>query len=653
MIRLTDIRKTYRLGGVEVPALRGVDLAIEAGEYVAIMGPSGSGKSTLMHILGLLDTPSTGSFLLFDREIASLPEDDLSAARAGLVGFVFQQFNLLPRLSALENVALPLTYVGANFSTARAAGLLRATGLGDRTSHRPAELSGGQQQRVAIARALVNGPRLILADEPTGNLDSTSSGEIMALFDELNGRGITVILVTHEEEIAAHARRVIRLRDGVIQSDTRREPAAPRPRPAEAQTDTWSAARRPRVHLRELASFFRQAGRALAGNKTRTLLSMLGVLIGVAAVIAMLGLGRGAQLSIEQQLASLGSNLLVLRPGATQMRGVMMEAGAATRLSTDDAQAIAETLPAVRRVAPGVQGAGQLTYGGRNWRSRVIGTTPPYASMRAAEPAVGRFFTDHENQTRARVAVLGMTPVRELFGDANPIGEFIKINRISFQVIGILPYKGASSWRDEDDTVIIPLDTAMRRLLGRDYVDNIDIEVRSSAEMEAAQEAITGLLRRRHRIPAQQPEGFQIRNLAEIQAALSETSRTMSMLLAVIAAVSLLVGGIGIMNIMLVSVTERTREIGIRKAIGARRRDILAQFLIEAITVSATGGLLGIALGWGITLALSRFAGWTTAVTPSSIALAFLFASGVGILFGLWPARKAARLHPVEALRYE
>jgi macrolide transport system ATP-binding/permease protein len=331
----------------------------------------------------------------------------------------------------------------------------------------------------------------------------------------------------------------------------------------------------------------------------------------------------------------------------------MMEAGATTRLSSDDAAALAGSIPAVRRVAPTVQGSGQLTYGGKNWRTRVIGTTPPYAQMRASEPAVGRFFTDHENRTRARVVVLGMTPVRELFGDANPRGEFIKINRISFQVIGILPPKGASSWRDEDDTVIIPLDTAMRRLLGRDYVDSIDIEIRSSEEMEGAQTAIGDLIRRRHRIPAHYEEGFQIRNLAEIQAALSETSKTMSMLLAAIAAISLVVGGIGIMNIMLVSVTERTREIGIRKAIGARRRDILAQFLIEAVTVSATGGLLGIAIGWVITLVMSKFAGWTTAVAPSSVALAFLFASGVGIVFGLWPARKAALLNPVEALRYE
>jgi len=649
MIRLTEIRKIYRLGKVEVQALRGVSLEIEPGDYVAIMGASGSGKSTLMHVLGLLDTPSSGSFELFGREVSTLGPDDLAAARAGLVGFVFQQFNLLPRLTAAENVGLPLIYTGSGRDGARAPELLRATGLGDRSNHRPSELSGGQQQRVAIARALVNSPRIVLADEPTGNLDSTSSREIMRIFDELNAKGITVILVTHEEDIAAHARRVIRLFDGVVQSDTRTG-ASP---PAAANSTAWRAAGRQRFHPREVASFVRQAGRALLGNKTRTLLSMLGVLIGVAAVIAMLALGRGAQQSIEQQLSSLGSNLLVLRPGSSHVRGVALEAGAVTRLSAEDAVEIAGSLPMVRRVAPTVQGSVQIAYGAHNWRTRVTGTVPAYAPMRAAEPAVGRFFTEAETESRARVAVLGMTVVRNLFGASNPIGEYVKINRISFRVIGLLPEKGASGWRDEDDTVMIPLDTAMRRLLGKEFVDGIDVEVRSPEEMELATAAITELLRRRHRLGPNQDDGFEIRNLAEIQAALSESTRTMTVLLATIATVSLIVGGIGIMNIMLVSVTERTREIGIRKAIGARRRDILAQFLVEAVTVSATGGLLGVALGCGVTYLISKFAGWTTAVTAGSVMLAVIFSSVVGIVFGLWPARKAAGLHPVEALRYE
>ena len=440
------------------------------------------------------------------------------------------------------------------------------------------------------------------------------------------------------------------LRDGEIQSDEvvrKSKTAAGQP------SDPLAALKPLGFGMGEILSHVSQAARSLAGNKVRALLSMLGVLIGVAAVIAMLALGQGARQAIEQQLASLGSNLLVLRPGAPQSHGVMLEAGSVSRLTPEDADAIAADVPQVSRVGGSVQGNGQVTYRGKNWRTRVVGAVPAYAPIRASEPSVGRFFTDHENGTRARVAVIGMTLVRELFDGANPLGELIKINRISFQVIGILPEKGASQWRDDDDQVIIPLATAMRRLLGRDYVDSIDIEVRSPGEMEEAEASVTQLMRKRERVPVNQTEGFTIRNLAEIQAAFSATSRTMSTLLAIIAAISLVVGGIGIMNIMLVSVTERTREIGIRKAIGARRRDILWQFLIEAMAVSITGGLLGIALGWGVTVAMSHLAGWAAVVSPRSVALASLFAAAVGIVFGLWPARKASLLNPIDALRYE
>jgi macrolide transport system ATP-binding/permease protein len=649
MIRLRQIRKTYRMGETDVLALRGVDLDIAPGEYIAIMGPSGSGKSTLMHILGLLDQPDSGTLELFGKETSKLDDDSLAAARARLIGFVFQQFNLLPRLTARENVALPLIYTGGRGADDRADALLKTTGLGDRTGHRPSELSGGQQQRVAIARALANAPRVVLADEPTGNLDSRSAAEIMDVFDGLNAQGITVILVTHEEDIAARARRVIRLRDGAIVSDQRREKEKVR---SSEDDDPWKGARGGRFHPREVASHFQQAGRALVGNKTRTLLSMLGVLIGVAAVIAMLALGQGGQRTIEKQLASLGSNLLSVRPGGMRMHGVALEAGAVTRFRPADIDAV-RSIADVNKVSGTVQGQAQVTYGGKNWRTQVIGTLPAYADMRASKPAFGRFFTDEENQSRSRVAVIGLTIVKELFDGRDPIGDVIKINRVSFQVVGILPAKGSSGWRDEDDAIIIPLETAMRRLLGKEYLDSIDIEVTSTEAMPEVEQAVDELLRRRHRVAPENEDAFQIRNLAEIQAALSQTSRTMSLLLAIIAAISLIVGGIGIMNIMLVSVTERTREIGIRKAIGARRRDVLAQFLIESVTVSLAGGGIGVALGYGTTVALARAAGWPTEVTPSIVGMAFLFSTAIGIVFGFWPARKAAGLHPVDALRYE
>jgi macrolide transport system ATP-binding/permease protein len=331
-----------------------------------------------------------------------------------------------------------------------------------------------------------------------------------------------------------------------------------------------------------------------------------------------------------------------------------MEAGAVTRLTLEDAKAIQEQIPEVRKVAASVSGRGQVVYQDKNLNTQILGTTAEYPSMRASTPVMGRFFQEDDIRKRSRVAVLGMTPVRELFPEGNSLGQFIKINRVSFQVIGILPEKGATTWRDQDDIVIIPITTAMHRLLGKDYVDSIDIEVATASQMEFVEKAARELIIRRHRLPpSQQQDALQIRNMAEIQAALSETNKTMSWLLASIATISLLVGGIGIMNIMLVSVTERTREIGLRKAVGARRWDILSQFLIEALVVSLAGGVIGIILGWMVTLGMSKLAGWATSITWGGVLLAFFFAAGVGIIFGLWPARKASLLSPIDAIRYE
>ncbi len=653
MIELSQLQKTYRMGETTVQALREVSLSIGAGEFVAIMGPSGSGKSTLMHLLGLLDVPDGGSYKLAGREIRGLSEDELAELRAGTLGFVFQQFNLLPRMSALENARLPLIYSSSKNgdSASRPQKLLEQVGLGTRMGHTPAQLSGGQQQRVAIARALINHPKVIFADEPTGNLDSASSHDILDLLSELNRQGITIILVTHEQEIADRAQRIIRMRDGKVQSDE--VVAHQRHDISSAARTVPPRSRADRFMLREIADHFRQAARALVANKVRTALSTLGILIGVAAVIAMLALGQGASASIESRLASLGSNLLVLRPGARQAGRVALESGSVTRLSLADAAAVA-ALPGVRRTGPMVDGRVQVVYGNRNWNTRLEGAAPEYAPIRAAMPDAGRFFDAEEMRRRARVALVGQTVTRELFGDSDPVGEVIKINRTNFQVIGVLPSKGAAGgWRDQDDVIVVPITTAMRRVLGKTNVDSIDVEVSDASMMEQVEASTQELMRRRQRIPPSRKDAFEIRNMAQIQEALSETNRTMTWLLASIAVISLLVGGIGIMNIMLVSVTERTREIGLRKAIGARRRDILGQFLVEAVMVSISGGLIGIALGWLITLAMSQWAGWAAQVSAGSVGLAFCFSVGVGLLFGLWPARKAAGLNPIDALRYE
>jgi macrolide transport system ATP-binding/permease protein len=655
LIRLINVTKTYRMGDVTVHALKGVSLTIEEGDFVAIMGPSGSGKSTLMNILGLLDVPSEGRYELGGTPVEKMSEDELAVLRRQTIGFVFQQFHLLPRMTALENAALPLLYSEKKLNLERSRELLERVGLGARVLHKTNELSGGQQQRVAIARSLVNQPRIIFADEPTGNLDTKSQNEIMATLRELNAQGITVILVTHEEEVAALAKRQIRMRDGQVQSDERREPfsstiqATPEAKPSATLMTQAQGSR-----ASEVLQHFQQGFRTLSANKVRTALSMLGILIGVAAVVAMLALGRGAQLEIESQLSSLGSNLLVLRAGSMRPGGVAIEAGSVSRLTVDDAQAISESIAGVNVSSPSVQGRGQVTFENKNWSTQVLGTRPDYARIHASEPVLGRFFDETEDRSRARVAVIGMTLVQELFPGRDPIGEMIKINKVSFQVIGVLPEKGSSGFRNQDDIVIIPVSTAMRRLLGRKYVDNIEIEVAQASELERVQNEAEDLMIKRHNVPpASQSEAFSVRNMADIQEALTSSSRTMSMLLASIAGISLLVGGIGIMNIMLVSVTERTREIGLRKAVGATRFDIMNQFMAESVVVSVVGGLCGIALGWGITLAMALLVGWTTAFSPASALLAFFFSASIGVIFGIYPATKAAALNPIEALRYE
>ena len=667
MIKLVNAVKTYDRGETAVHALRNVSLAIAEGEFVAIMGPSGSGKSTLLHILGLLDVPDSGVYNMFGREIQSLSDDALANLRNSVIGFVFQHFNLLSRATALENVIIPVLYSRHRPDPEQGKAMLGKVGLANRMTHKPNELSGGQQQRVAIARALINNPRLILADEPTGNLDSTSSQEIMEIIAGLNQQGLTVVIVTHEDDIAHYARRIIHMHDGVIQKDELN--ASPQllqnvcvlshPGPAWQKINSSNLHSHFAVHngwavlAAGIISNFKQAWRALAVNKMRSFLSMLGILIGVAAVIAMLAIGQGATKSIQDQLSSMGSNLLTMRSGPPHNQGIAMSEGMITRFKRDDIDDIRREIAAVSNVAGVVYGRAQVTYGGKNWNTRVMGGEPVFAQMHALVPTIGRSFNEEENLLKARVAVIGMTIVRELFGEANPLGEFIKINKVNFQIIGLLPEKGATQWGDQDDNIIIPLSTAMDRLMGKKYIDVIEIEIADSKDLAKSQDDIKALMIRTHHLPPSRYNSFDIRNMAEIQAALTETSRVMSWLLSAIAAVSMLVGGIGIMNIMLVSVTERIREIGIRKAVGAKRRDILMQFLTEALVISILGGLIGISLGWLISLAVSNLAGWVSIVTAFSIIVAVSFSAAIGIVFGLWPARKASLLNPIDALRYE
>ncbi|MBU2221181.1 MAG: ABC transporter permease, partial [Candidatus Omnitrophica bacterium] len=627
MIELKHISKTYIMGEAEVKALQDVSLKISPGEFVAIMGPSGSGKSTLMHILGLLDRPDSGEYFLGQKKINDLNDEELAAIRNRLVGFVFQQFHLLPRMTALENAELPLVYAGKQHLRQQARQRLVEVGLPDRMNHQPNELSGGQQQRVAIARSLVNDPLIIFADEPTGNLDSKSKEEIVGILKSLNENGKTIIMVTHENEMAVHAKRVIRVFDGKVVSDIKQGSVSKSSEENQADKIIEVVLSKEERRSRETKFFeyLRQAAQAMVSHKMRSFLSILGILIGVAAVIAMLAVGTGAKESIEKQLSSLGSNLLVIRPGSSRLHGVAMEAGTVTRFTLQDVSAIARLIPEVKSVSPSVTGRGQMVYGNKNWNTQVEGVGADYAALRAASPVVGRFISEDEVKMRERVVLLGTTVAKELFGEVNPVGETIKLNLVNFKVIGLLPSKGASTFHDQDDTAVIPVTTAMLRVFGKEYVDSIYVEVKSPGLIERAQEAISSLIIKQHRLNKDGEDSFQIRNMADIKNALESTTKTMSLLLGSIAAISLLVGGIGIMNIMLVSVTERTREIGLRKAIGANKKDIMVQFLIESVLMSFIGGITGILLGIGSAILITMFAGWAVRVSLFSIVLATVF----------------------------
>jgi macrolide transport system ATP-binding/permease protein len=646
LIDLHDVRKTYITGGgYAVEVLHGVSLAIHQGEFVAIMGASGSGKSTLMNILGCLDTSTAGHYFFGGQDTAELERDQLAELRRDAFGFVFQSYNLIATATALENVEIPGIYAGMNLHDRhdRAEMLLTGLGLEDRLDHRPSQLSGGQQQRVSIARALMNGGRIILADEPTGALDSRSGAEVMALLRQLADAGHTIILVTHDSNVAAHADRLIEIADGLISSDSgsRLHTSATLPAEEFALPDGGRIG-----FVGDAYESAKMALRALRRNLFRTILTLLGIVIGVGSVVAMLAVGEGATKDVMARINAMGSNQLVIRPGMPNQRGP--SATGVTSLVAEDAIAI-EGLAHVRAAVPEKSASFTLRYGNSDYSTQITGTTDGLPVLRDWGIAKGAFFSDADTQALAAVVVLGQTVVQNLFPvGVDPVGKVVLIGSIPFEVIGVMAPKGAASFgQDMDDNVFVPLSTANLRLFGTSNLRSITVSVSDETLMNDVQAKITALLIDRHRL-----EDFQIRNMAAIIEAASQTAGTMTVLLGSIAAISLLVGGIGVMNIMLVSVTERTREIGIRMATGARTRNILQQFLVEAVIVSALGGLIGVAIGVASALIIGAF-GTSIQFSVPTIILAFTCAAAVGLIFGLAPAVKAARMNPVTALASE
>ena len=642
ILELSQIHKHYQNGETAVRALDGVSLTVSKGEFVAIMGQSGSGKSTLMNIIGCLDHPTSGSYRVLGKEAAQLSPDELAALRRETFGFVFQRYNLLATATAGENVEIPSVYAGLpkHKRSAHARGLLERLGLGDRADHRPAELSGGQQQRVAIARALVNDPPVILADEPTGALDSKSGEEVLALLKKLHAEGRTIILITHAENVARNATRIVHIQDGRIIEDSglskeHSAEAAPR----EDKNYPGDA------HLiASLQEALATAWRSLRVNLFRTILTLLGIIIGVAAVVAMLAVGEGSRQKVLDRISAMGTNLLLVRPGAAGIRN----AGDIVTLVPDDAAAI-KALPNIESALPERSSRMTVRYGNIDYQTSVQGTGEDFPLARDWKVAEGQFFNAADLRAYAPVVVLGRTVIKTLFPDGgDPVGKYVLLKNVPFLVIGVMEEKGAApGGNDQDDVIFVPINTGMIRLFGKNYLSSITIKVADASAIDATQQRVEALLKSRHRT-----EDFSVRNMASFLQAAMETQDTFTLLLGTVAAISLLVGGIGVMNIMLVSVVERTREIGIRMATGARMRDILLQFNIEAAVVCAAGGVLGILVGVMAGLVL-RYSGMTVIFSVTPAALAFACAAATGLIFGYLPARKAARLDPVVALASE
>ncbi len=645
LLELRDIRRSYPSGEGQVEVLKGITLSIEAGEMVAIVGASGSGKSTLMNILGCLDKPSSGTYRVAGSDVALLDKDALARLRREHFGFIFQRYHLLSHLTAAQNVEVPAVYAGTERKARlqRAHELLQRLGLGERESYQPSQLSGGQQQRVSIARALMNGGQVILADEPTGALDTRSGEEVMAILHQLRDNGHTVIIVTHDPLVAAQAERIIEIRDGEIISNP-----PPRPRPAA----------NPELHLhtppesgwRQFSSGFREAltmaWRAMAANKMRTLLTMLGIIIGIASVVSIVVVGDAAKQLVLADIRAIGTNTIDVYPGKDFGDD---DPQYQQSLKYDDLNAI-QKQPWVSSATPAVSQSLRLRYGGIDVASSANGVSGQYFNVYGMTFSEGATFNDEQLKGRAQVVVLDANTRRQLFPNkAKVVGEVILVGNMPATVIGVAEEKQSMFGSSKILRVWLPYTTMSGRIMGQSWLNSITVRVKEGYSSEQADQQLTRLLTLRHG-----KKDFFTWNMDGILKTAEKTTRTLQLFLTLVAVISLLVGGIGVMNIMLVSVTERTREIGIRMAVGARASDVLSQFLIEAVLVCLVGGALGVSLSMLIAFTLQIFLpGWEIGFSPVALLTAFICSTFTGVLFGWLPARNAARLDPVDALARE
>ncbi|MHA2938186.1 MacB family efflux pump subunit [Vibrio sp. RC27] len=644
LLNIVGVSRCFAAGEQDLTVLKKIDLKIHRGEMIAIIGTSGSGKSTLMNILGCLDKPSKGRYFINGQDTSAMGEDDLAKLRRVYFGFIFQRYHLLGDLTALGNVEVPALYANEDKHSRqeKAAKFLTRLGLSDRLDHKPSQLSGGQQQRVSVARALVNGGDVILADEPTGALDSSSGEEMMKLLQELHKDGHTIILVTHDPHVASFAERVIEIKDGEIIRDTqhcaidsnsqRQVPSAKERKPKVKMAINWAG------HMEAL----KMALLAMSNHRLRTFLTMLGIIIGIASVVSVVALGTGSQQTILDNIASMGTNTIEIKPG-TGLGD--RRAGRVRSLTAEDALAL-KTLSFVDSVTPTVRANVVIRYSSETVSGSVQGVGTEFFRVRGYSLAQGQYFDQASVDTLEQVAIIDANTEEELFSDGDALGSVIFLGRLPVRVIGVAePIESVSDNSDELN-IWLPYTTVSGRIFRQNYVNDITIRVKDNVSSDAAEQGIISLLTMRHGLV----DFFTI-NTDTVRKSIEQTSETMTLLISAIAFISLVVGGIGVMNIMLVSVTERTREIGIRMAVGARQMDIMRQFLIEAVLVCFCGGGLGIGLAYLVGVIFSYTnSGFSMIYTSSSIIAAFACSTLIGVLFGYLPARNAAKLNPVDAL---